>query len=451
MQTPSLNFNIKLGRRGGADIVGLDIQPGHVAAVQAHVNGAIMVKHAAEAALPADIVREGEVLDEGVLAETLRELFKDGGLDRRVRLGVANQRTVLRTLDLPPVDDRKEIEAAVRFQAQDQVPMPLSNAVLDFHALGIVETPEGPRQRVVLVAAQRDMIQRLLAAVRDAGLRPEGIDLSAFALIRSLYRPDPEHSGRVLYLNVDGLTNMAIAEGTLCRFTRVVGGGIEAMASQLAERRSIPLVEARALIAAVNLTVQPAPEPVAQSVVAEAEAEFEPEPEPHSAVESEAPTAIADEAAPADAVASVEDQDARERDMSYAEMAGVGQPAAEVPEPDVAPPTDAPPAPAFVPAPSSQTPDADVRTVLENGIREIAGEVRNSLDFHRSQEGGGEVARVVLSGAALDLPGFAEALQEQLGIQVERESVHSDERQLDGISAHRLAIAAGLAVEEAPR
>ena len=148
MQAPSFNFNIKLGRRGGAEVVGLDIQPGHVAAVQAHVNGGISVRHAVEAALPADIVREGEVLDEGVLAETLRELFKDGGLSRRVRLGVANQRTVLRTLDLPPVNDRKEIEAAVRFQAQDQVPMPLSNAVLDFHALGIVETPEGPRQRL---------------------------------------------------------------------------------------------------------------------------------------------------------------------------------------------------------------------------------------------------------------------------------------------------------------
>jgi type IV pilus assembly protein PilM len=395
MQAPSFNFNIKLGRRGGADVVGLDIQPGHVAAVQAHVNGGITVKHAAGAPLPADIVREGEVLDEGVLAETLRELFKDGDLDRRVRLGVANQRTVLRTLDLPPVNDRKEIEAAVRFQAQDQVPMPLSNAVLDFHALGIVETPEGQRQRVVLVAAQRDMIQRLLAAVRDAGLRPEGIDLSAFALIRSLYRPDPEHAGRVLYLNVDGLTNMAIAEGTLCRFTRVVGGGIEAMASQLAERRSIPLVEARALIAAVDLTLQPAPEPVTQTAVAEAEAELELEPEPESegAIDPEAPTAIVEETAT----------------------------------------------------------DADIRTVLENGIREIAGEVRNSLDFHRSQEGGGEVARVVLSGAALDLPGFAEALQEQLGIEVERESVHLGGQDLGGISAHRLAIAAGLAVEEAPR
>jgi len=423
MQAPSFNFNIKLGRRGGADVVGLDIQPGHVAAVQAHMNGAITVKQAAGAPLPADIVREGEVLDEGVLAETLRELFTDGDLDRRVRLGVANQRTVLRTLDLPPVDDRKEIEAAVRFQAQEQVPMPLSNAVLDFHALGIVETPEGPRQRVVLVAAQRDMIQRLLAAVRDAGLRPEGIDLSAFALIRSLYRPDPEHAGRVLYLNVDGLTNMAIAEGTLCRFTRVVGGGIEAMASQLAERRSIPLVEARTLLAAVDLTVQPAPEPVAQTAVAEAEAELEPQ----SAIDPEVPTTIVDEVAPdPEAIESKEDQD------------------------------DTPPAASPVPSAASpvsmaQAPEADVRTVLENGIREIAGEVRNSLDFHRSQEGGGEVARVVLSGAALDLPGFAEALQEQLGIEVERESVHLDGQDLGGISAHRLAIAAGLAVEEAPR
>jgi len=399
---PSLKLNF--GRRGGVDVVGLDIQPGHVAAVQARVNGSVVVKRAAGASLPADTVREGEVLDEGVLAETLREVFKDGGLSRRVRLGVANQRTVLRTLELPPVTDRKELDAAVRFQAQDQVPMPLSNAVLDFHPLGIFETPEGPRQRVVLVAAQRDMIQRLLAAVRDAGLRPEGVDLSAFALIRSLYRPDPEHAGRVLYLNVDGLTNMAIAEGTTCRFTRVVGGGIEAMASELAERRSIPLVDARALIAAVDLTVPaalepaPAPEPRASVV--------DPESEPVAAVDPEAPT-VADE------------------------------------DPD---PADPPAAPS-----AGATLDADVRTVLESGIREISGEVRNSLEFHRSQEGGGEVSLVVLSGSALDLTGFAEALQEQLGIQVERESVRLDEQDLGGVSAHRLAIAAGLAVEEVPQ
>ena len=62
----------------------------------------------------------------------------------------------------------------------------------------------------------------------------------------------------MLYLNVDGLTNLAIAEGTVCRFTRVVGSGLEGMASELAERRSIALTDARALLAGVDLTV-PAP------------------------------------------------------------------------------------------------------------------------------------------------------------------------------------------------
>ena len=190
----------------------------------------------------------GDVVDQDVLSEVLRELFATSRLSKRVRVGVANQRTVMRTLELPPLEEGKELAAAVRFQAQDQVPMPLANAVLDFHALGVIDTPGGPRQKVVLVAAQRDMIERLLTAVRDAGLRPVGIDLSAFALIRSLYRPEPEDAGRVLYLNVDGLTNLAIAEGKVCRFTRVVGSGLEGMASEIAERRGIAIAEARELL-----------------------------------------------------------------------------------------------------------------------------------------------------------------------------------------------------------
>ena len=157
--------------------------------------------------------------------------------------------------------DRKELAAAVQFQAQEQVPMPLANAALDFQTLGIIETSQGPRQRAVLVAAQKDMVEKLLGAIDLAGLTADSVDLSAFALIRSLYRPEPEPSeerARVLYLNVDGLTNLAIAEGTTCRFTRVVGGGLESMAIEIAERRGITLAQARAKLATIDLT-GPAP------------------------------------------------------------------------------------------------------------------------------------------------------------------------------------------------
>jgi type IV pilus assembly protein PilM len=404
MQMPSLHLN--LGRRSAVDLVGLDIQPGFVAAVQARVNGSVVVEHAAAVPLAADTVRDGEVTDQIALAEALRELFAGSGLSKRVRVGVANQRTVLRTLELPPVTDRKELAAAVGFQAQDQVPMPLSNAVLDFHALGLFDTPAGPRQRVVLVAAHRDMIEKLLASVREAGLRPEGIDLSAFAMIRSLYRaqaepasPDAEQvAERVLYLNVDGLTNLAIAEGQVCRFTRVVGAGVEGMASEIAERRGIAIAEARELVAAVDLKepAQPdAPGPTAEGSGHDAGAPAATDPvEDVSGADDESPELLA--------------QNAREAGS-----------------------------------------DPDVRRVLERGIHDIAGEVRNSLDFHRSQDGGGEVSRVVLSGSALDLPGFAQALQSQLRVDVEPQIVGLADQSLAGtLSTHRLAIAAGLATTE---
>jgi len=92
--------------------------------------------------------------------------------------------------------------------------------------------------------------------------------------------------------------------------------------------------------------------------------------------------------------------------------------------------------------------NADVRLVLENGIREIVGDVRNSLDFHRSQDGGGDVSSVVLSGPALAMPGFAEMLESDLGLSVRRQSINFDAGPLGGLSPHHLTIAAGLAAEE---
>jgi type IV pilus assembly protein PilM len=431
----------RLPRRShGGEVVGLDIEPGLVAAVKARVNGSILAERAAAQPLDADTVREGEVADADALTEALRELFAGGTLGKRVRVGIANQRTVMRTIDLPPVTDRKELAAAVRFQAQDQVPMPLSNAVLDFHPLGLVDTPSGARQRVVLVAAQRDMVERLLGAVRRAGLTPEGVDLSAFALIRSLHDRAEGEDGRVLYLNVDGLSNLAIAEGTVCRFTRVIGGGVEAMAGELAARRAISLGEARELLTTVDLNAPaeaPAGEPASgqgpdvNDAVIALEQALEPAAEPQGDGEAAAQDEAADDAL------TEEQQVAQERSMGYAETLAAAAKA---------------PAPAPAPTRSEPGSDADIRSVIENGVREIAGEVRNSLDFHRTQEQGGEVSHVALSGAVLDLPGFAQALQSALGMEVRAESVGLVDASLDGtVSTHRLAVAAGLAATEAPR
>ncbi len=60
-------------------------------------------------------------------------MFAEHKLGKRVRLGVANQRIVMRTIDLPPLTDEKQIASAVQFQAQEHIPMPLDQAVLEHH------------------------------------------------------------------------------------------------------------------------------------------------------------------------------------------------------------------------------------------------------------------------------------------------------------------------------
>jgi type IV pilus assembly protein PilM len=231
-------------------IVGLDIEPGYVAAVQGS-GTRLAPERAAHVALPSGVVRDGEVLDVETLATALRDLFAEHKLPKRVRVGVANPRIVMRTVDLPPLEDPKEVASAVRFQAQDHIPMPLDQAVLEHQQLGLVETADGTRMRVVLVAARRDMIDRLVEAATRAGLRTQGIDLSAFAMIRALHRPGA--AGTVGYVSVGGITNVAIASGTTCVFTRTISHGTESIAGELAERRALTLEHAHQWLAHVGL------------------------------------------------------------------------------------------------------------------------------------------------------------------------------------------------------
>ncbi len=343
-------------RATGRTIVGLDIEPGFAAAARVVVEDDVAIERAAGVSLAPGLLRDGEVTDVDALADSLRELFRTNKLGKRVRLGVANQRIVVRTIDLPPLTDAKEIASAVRFQAQDHIPMPLEHAVLEHQSLGLVETPDGQRTRVVLVAARRDMVERLRSAAVQAGLRPVGIDLSAFAMIRALHRGG---EGATLYMSIGGMTNLALAEDTVCLFTRVTPGGIEALAAELAERRGLTLEHARQWLV-------------------------------HSGLVAPLETLSGD--------------------------------------PEIL---------------------EEARRVLIEGVARIATEVRNSLDFHRAQAETLAAERAVLTGPALTIPGFAEELGAAIGLTLEHGILKEARPGADGgIDASRLAVAAGLALEE---
>ena len=244
-------------------IVGLDIETGSIAATEVRANGAAKVERTAIAPLEPGVVSEGEVRDEAALADALKRLFAHNKLGKMVRLGVANQRVVVRTLRLPLIEDEDELDTAVRFQAADQIPMPLEQAVLDHQVVGRENGSEGDRHMdVIAVAARRDMVTALARALNEAGLRSAGIDLSAFGMIRALrgseMRPDGDGEAgppavTTLYCYLGDVTNLAVARGGTCLFTRIAPFGVETIAERIAERQKMPLDEAREWMTEVGL------------------------------------------------------------------------------------------------------------------------------------------------------------------------------------------------------
>jgi type IV pilus assembly protein PilM len=193
---------------------------------------------------------DGLVIEPERLAVELRELFDEHDFVKRVRVGLATPRTVLRVIDLPPLEER-DIHAALMMQAQERIPMPLERAVMDFHTVGLVETPDGRRLRVIVVVTEKEGVQRLLETLKLAGLKAEGIDLSIFAVIRALagVRHTP---GPVLYAQLGDLVNIAIAESDVCRFTRQAPQGLAVVLGRLAEMRAIPMDEAQGVLQAIG-------------------------------------------------------------------------------------------------------------------------------------------------------------------------------------------------------
>ncbi|MFZ1996281.1 MAG: pilus assembly protein PilM [Solirubrobacteraceae bacterium] len=244
---PSLRARKPARSRRSATVTGLEIGATQVIAAQARLqSGQIVAERVASRPLPSGLMRDGHVADSLRLAAELKRLFAEHKFSKRVRVGLATPRTVLRVIDLPPLDD-KDIATALEMQAQERIPMPLSRAVMDYQKVGLVDTPDGQRLRVIVVATEREGIDLLLETLRRAGLKPEGIDLSVFSAIRAL-RHLEQAEGPVLYAQLGDLVNIAIAESGVCRFTRQAPQGLSLVLGRLAEGRGIPIDEAHAVL-----------------------------------------------------------------------------------------------------------------------------------------------------------------------------------------------------------
>jgi len=235
----------------GRSAVGLDIGTSGIRAAEVTTRkGQLTLERFGQVALPAGAVRAGEVVDPIAVAVALKSLWKAAGFStKNVVLGVANGKVIVRQVDLPwlpPAQRRK----ALPFQVQDFLPMDVNDAVLDFHPLSQLTDAEGGRTvRGLLVAASREMVNGLLTAVRQAGLSASQVDLTSFAVLRSVGRVD--HLGTTDHVEAlidigSAVTNIVVHANGVPRFVRLLLKGGADITEALADRLGVTLGEAEA-------------------------------------------------------------------------------------------------------------------------------------------------------------------------------------------------------------
>lgn len=240
---------------GGRTTIGLDIGTSGVRAAELSIGRDVFaLERFGQVTLAEGAVRDGEVVDPVAVAEAIQHLWSATKFrSKKVSLGVSNHRVVVRPIELPQMPT-KELKQALPYQVGEMIPMPVEEAVLDFHPLEMFSNGTDQMVKGMLVAASRDTVMANVSAVQRAGLDPVSVDLTPFAVLRAVARPGDLSVGTEALVDIGAqVTNVIIHTAGVPKFVRILLMGGQDISDSLAERMGITLGEAEALKQSVGL------------------------------------------------------------------------------------------------------------------------------------------------------------------------------------------------------
>jgi type IV pilus assembly protein PilM len=253
------------GHRGPAEYVGLEVGSAQLAAAHVTNNGDKKLLKLHREALPTGIMSGGEVRDPVALGAALASFFEKYDLPKKnVRLGLANTRVGVRLIEIAGVEDENQLTNAIGFRANELLSIPIDEAVMDYHVVGQETDDEGTVNRQIVVAiAYRESLDRFLTATDAAGLQVAGVDLEAFALLRALTEPRrPDETARSAIVAVcigHERTTLAVSDGRVCSFARVIDWGGFSLTNVLSRALKVSPAEAESVKR--KLSLEPGAEP----------------------------------------------------------------------------------------------------------------------------------------------------------------------------------------------
>ena len=221
-------------------IVGLEVTEETVRAAEISLGRKPQLIAYGEVPLPPEAARDSEILDSGAVAVALRQLWTGARFkSREVVLGVASRRILVREYTTQAM--RPELlRDALPYQVQDLLPVPASQAVLDFYPL----SQEGDQVSGLLVAAVTENIEQIIATLAKVKVRARAVDLTAFGLARvtaPLVTPDET----VATISVgDHTTQVVVARAGIPQFVRLLPIDVATSAARRhAEVEADPVLE----------------------------------------------------------------------------------------------------------------------------------------------------------------------------------------------------------------
>ena len=160
---------------------------------------------------PAMTIKDGVIIDPRALGDSIKQLVLANKLNVQKVVGAASgQSVVMRPINMPKMQER-ELQNAVRFEAERSLPYSVSDALVRGMILrkDLEEDPKA--MEVLLIAAPNELVKNTQDVIRFAGITPEAIDMEPFALLRALeFCLEPELFRRTVALVNLGASSTSI-------------------------------------------------------------------------------------------------------------------------------------------------------------------------------------------------------------------------------------------------
>lgn len=201
-----------------------------------------------------DIVRSDSTEVQSQIIASLNRLRDKANFTTKRAVAALPSFAVFSSIISLPSMSKKELLAAVKWEAKKFVPMPIEEMILDWRLLreGVVQPSKEEKNlektrgakhlKILLTAAPRNVVKRYVDIARGANLELIGLETEAFALERSLVGND---RSPVLVVDIGAVaTDLSIISGGIPVLNRSIDVGGDTITKAIANAMNIDLERA---------------------------------------------------------------------------------------------------------------------------------------------------------------------------------------------------------------